>query len=486
MAKQDDDRMTTRRNLLSTAVLGAGGLATFAALRGARAHGQLPVEVDFENEEVEVGPTLGHVSVTDYGAVGDYDPGSGTGTDDTAAIQNAINAAIREKVSVYFPVGTYKVTTGLILESQGTGLGGGGLMLFTDGRAREGGAAAILVFVSSAQEPPPLFDVRCDSQVRFSGLILKGPGKPTVNGPPNTTGIRFHKNANADDVDAMVTGCCISGFGTGILLRGRGLRVESNLFSHCVTGLEFGEWPGNSDYDGQGYTANPASGGARGYFISSNRSHTCSDFVKNTGEYPLWGLVLTNNLVDIGDRLFQGACRASLIANNVVCHCGSGTIIHFKELVFETTVTGNVLSGAWSGDKPTYGIGIQGTAVDLTISNNVISHIKKDAIVFYDYNNQSGDWHQDIAITGNAVRNIALDDTSVSARGAVRFGHSADRVAITGNSFRVQTNGVEYAVLCWNNGTLNHSKIVGNVTNADFGVMKGACIGTNTICDDHD
>ncbi len=65
-------------------------------------------------------PAPGETSVKFYGAVGD-----GT-TDDTAAIQTAINTSRR----VYFPAGTYKCTatlslkTGSVLEGEGVGLAG--------------------------------------------------------------------------------------------------------------------------------------------------------------------------------------------------------------------------------------------------------------------------------------------------------------------------------------------------------------------------
>lgn len=303
--------------------------------------------------------------------------------------------------------------------------------------------------------------------VRFVGLCMVGPGKTT-----SSIGIRFHKDANADDVDALVASCVMKTFGTCILMRGRGLRVESNLFATSTIAVHISDWPDNPD---QVDPMHAPPWGSRAYFISANRVHTCSWFVKNSGpdSHPLWGLMLTDNLMDIGDRLFEGACRASVIANNVVCHADHDCL-RFIDKCWETTITGNVLSGAWGGDTPSFGIWFSCSVVDVTVSNNVISHTGKDAIVF------SEGPHQDIAIVGNTIRNIALDGTSVASRGAIRFGGSADRVTITGNSLRVQTNGVLYGVLCWNGGTLDNSMIVGNTTNADNGVYKPASIGPGT------
>ena len=54
-----------------------------------------------------------YISVKDFGAVGD-----GT-TDDTTAIQNAINSLSSTGGSVYFPTGQYLISTTLTVSTQG-------------------------------------------------------------------------------------------------------------------------------------------------------------------------------------------------------------------------------------------------------------------------------------------------------------------------------------------------------------------------------
>src|SRR6266702_2274204 len=61
-----------------------------------------------------------YFNVMDYGARGD-----GT-TDDTSAIQTTITAASATKGTVYFPQGTYKITSGLTITTSGVSLLGTG------------------------------------------------------------------------------------------------------------------------------------------------------------------------------------------------------------------------------------------------------------------------------------------------------------------------------------------------------------------------
>lgn len=66
---------------------------------------------------------LGYVNVKDYGAVGDSSFGNvSVGTDDTAAIQAALNTG----KDVYFPDGVYRITSSLVIGSQRI-IGGNGV-----------------------------------------------------------------------------------------------------------------------------------------------------------------------------------------------------------------------------------------------------------------------------------------------------------------------------------------------------------------------
>ena len=60
------------------------------------------------------------INVLDYGAKGDYNFSTGSGTDDTAAIQAAIDYAITVGGTVYLPSGGYKITSSLMVYRAGT------------------------------------------------------------------------------------------------------------------------------------------------------------------------------------------------------------------------------------------------------------------------------------------------------------------------------------------------------------------------------
>jgi len=103
------------------------------------------------------------VSVKDFGAVGNW---NGTaGTDDTAAIQAAINAAMTGTgANVYFPPGRYRVTSTLTIPS------------VTDGKAVICGSGAFI----EARHNGVLFDNQ-NFWVSFRDLTLRGPGKAQAN-----------------------------------------------------------------------------------------------------------------------------------------------------------------------------------------------------------------------------------------------------------------------------------------------------------------
>ena len=108
------------------------------------------------------------VSVKDYGAVGD-----GV-TDDTAAIQAAINYAqtLANGANIYFPVGTYKVTSTLTAQCDKVGIVGNGAAIQATGF---GSSTVLFSLTHSSTTAWPSFKT-----LRIEGLKITSSGKTGI------------------------------------------------------------------------------------------------------------------------------------------------------------------------------------------------------------------------------------------------------------------------------------------------------------------
>lgn len=107
---------------LITALVAAIGFACLSPpIAQAQCNGQFPSRTLCGNSAVTQGTPrsgpissfVGVTSVLDYGAVGNSDGTTGSGTDNTAAIQTALNATQATGSYLYFPCGTYRITASL-------------------------------------------------------------------------------------------------------------------------------------------------------------------------------------------------------------------------------------------------------------------------------------------------------------------------------------------------------------------------------------
>lgn len=109
---------TNIKTINSTSLLGSGDIAIDAEVTNAN----VIAAIEENPAETKDALNLIGLSVNDYGAIGDNT------TDDTAAIQAAIDAAGNTvgTRTVYFPAGTYRITSPLVIKLQGTSLIGDG------------------------------------------------------------------------------------------------------------------------------------------------------------------------------------------------------------------------------------------------------------------------------------------------------------------------------------------------------------------------
>jgi len=232
------------------------------------------------------------ISVKDFGAVGDGI------TDDTAAIQAAINYVATFQIrtrSLFVPSGLYNFTN-LVIPSSATGFAFVGEHFWnTNFRCvDETGADAITVLAQEFK----MQDISVFCTASF--LTVQANGKK---------GINLDKGVGKTaDVDAMVFDCRINSFHTGIYIRGRGLIVRDCIISICEHCVSL-DWYDVGDYIPGGEIVQSDDNGFRGHMIHNNRFHSIGySGVANYGPNAskLDGVVVNNNLLDIGRRIFYG------------------------------------------------------------------------------------------------------------------------------------------------------------------------------------
>lgn len=187
------------------------------------------------------------LDVTVFGAVGD-----GV-TDDTAAIQAAINALEPGQTLIFPPTGSgawFNVTSGLTVTTPN--------VRFL-GQPRDAYAASIRCSV-------PGVTILTVQAAGFVAQDLGIIGDGGVNGAGATqTGIDLYGSINAD-VDCALDRSTIQGCSVGVLVRGRNARVTNALFSNNSRGVVF---DGLAAY----HTGPSANSGNRGNSVENTRFH---------------------------------------------------------------------------------------------------------------------------------------------------------------------------------------------------------------------
>jgi hypothetical protein len=355
------------------------------------------------------------VSVKDFGAVGD-----GV-TDDTAAIQAAINTGN----DVYFPLSAkeiYVVSSQLVVSTTAQRLYGGleiprlvtantfGKIKFTSGLASDFG-----ILVTAAQV--------CIEGLGFDGI--------NRNVEANSC-IEFARITNTDDMDGRVRNCHFFEFVVAVKHVGRGLSFELNTVTLCNYGVD-SYWPTSG--------VNPIAPeqdlpfGNRALRIVNNRFHVLQFYCirTNLGFAPynalLRGALISGNTVDLGEGLIEvnGDLYNTVISDNVV-EFSSRVIIYGTGNFNGVVITNNVFAGQEgvpeSSPFAAFQVAGTGTVTDLVFSNNRISDIDGDAILFNNALNGA-------SIIGNSFRRIGVDGNSI--RACLR-GFSMTGVSFVGNS----------------------------------------------------
>ncbi|QHJ81313.1 MAG: hypothetical protein [Caudoviricetes sp.] len=212
--------------------------------------------------------------VTDYGAKGDWNSDTQTGTDSTAAVQSALNnlGATYRKGGLrrlYFPAGNYKLSSVTVPASLEFGL-------MICGAGKYGS-----IVWSDHTDLNPTFNSEIDF-VHFQSIGLFGALSQTSNSALWKGCIYRGRKANfAPDVDVTFTDCVIGHAVDGIQAYGRGVVVDPSCVCFYLTYLL--NIVADPSIVFPGGDTNSVGTGMRNYHISPARCDVVSRLVRVTG-----------------------------------------------------------------------------------------------------------------------------------------------------------------------------------------------------------
>lgn len=320
-------------------------------------------------------------------------------TDDTAAIQLAVDYAQSKGVPLKLFPGTSLITGSINVSSFF------GFKMYGD--TWQVTAEADYGAKLRTTSDDPILDIAA-SQFTIEGVAFKGTDSAT------SKGLYIHRPINADDMDAYVARCGFWSFNKAITQEGRGLYLSETNFVDCDVCLDH-SWP-TSGTD----ITNPVQGlphGWRANRIINNRAHSCGVFVNTTGASAEYyrGLIMALNQMDIGDQLFRGGLIEGMIVNNLVEFVSSrGAAILVEEGGDGIIVESNILNAGANDGTPTAGawsaIRVTSTA---SLSNASISRNKGEG------------WYRDGILIecnatncnfdGNIIKNVGISGDPVYA-----------------------------------------------------------------------
>lgn len=394
---------------------GAGLIATVSAIAGltgedaaianldANAASLFRVSQDARLSALYARKAYTTVNVKAYGATGD-----GT-TDDTTAVQSAINAALGP---VFFPPGTYKLTTSLTLPA-GTTLRGSGIQ-------------------SKIKQSTNTYALRATSvnNITIDGLWVEGFGTASTidQGAIHISGGTGHK----------VTNCRISNHGTCLwIITATDVLVSGNEID---TFRRYGAVLSTSSYwrvVNNRIHGSDEAGAGNAYCISASSNLAITQpqngcLIANNQLYdvPAWDAIMTHETNDL------------TISNNWINNVRTGIDVGpngGSTINTRLVISGNVIKGTstntWGATPATNaGISLIGDATypvrEVTISGNQVEGFNKFAattgsggVLLVNVRN--------IAVTGNQIRD--LSNVGGSNQGGITMAGTVRGVTISGN-----------------------------------------------------
>lgn len=301
--------------------------------------------------------------------------------------------------------------------------------------------------IKSALQNP--LRVRC-SQFRASNVTFVNLGTVKDDNFRAIVADREDTGINTDDIDIELENVIAQDYGMLLRLNGRGLKATGCLAANCAD-LVLWSFPATGTA-GDPIQSDPVLG-SRAFDMQGCRLHNGNNLVRTTGAYALRGFNISNNDVDLGDTVANGAfadgefgpntCRFSEGAEGAYFITAFGDYINFD---FGNTA-GATLLGAQAGataidfqtGAPVTGVTIKGLrarnflrhAVSFSTSKAVrciIDGVQGDTLGRDFINFQVGS--EDCQIKNCIGYNYGTDGTS---RGFLRLTGTHDRLIMNGN-----------------------------------------------------
>lgn len=352
---------------------------------------------------------LSTFNVLDYGAKGD---GS---TDDTAAIQSAINAAQAIGGIVFFPPGSYKISSALNVSARikmlGAGYqGDGGLGYQYKGVTQSSGFVGSVIVCGSSNHG---IVATTNDSITIEGIQITYPSQPTSG----TTGIILQatQGAGNSNTGSILRDVMITGHSVGIQL----INCLDFVIDNCnlIWGWKSGISISSPNYPSYGDST------ITNCTIWGNG---VPDYLCHIGVYSGGGLRIINNKLNIGsgsttagilispNLSVQQTVEPLLIANNSIEGCVGGIVFNNYNplgLCTGVTITGNqIWAGIHAIQANTYG------------------------------NRSTGNWLMGLSIVGNSLMVNGGSGKTIVVLDSVSIG------IITGNVFALSDGGTGTAI----------------------------------------
>ena len=321
------------------------------------------------------------VNVKDFGAKGD---GS---TDDTVAIQNALN----EGTIIIVPKGIYKITDTVTINNSFVLVG-------SDWCGDTGLKEATTTILFDNETPGKFAFIANKPNNKIKGITFKGTANSATSDRRQWTNcFKFNKGSTYGDTDVEFDNCHFFRFCTTIELEGRGLYCSNNQFVETWKPIILKHFNNDESVNVPTYDWQTNVRGFRKFHFINNQIHSCQGwFVSckstsdNNYEKHIHQVVLSGNRFDGTGGMWEGFIGGGIITGN--------TIGKSDSTVYDNRIPVFSLLGCKQ-------MSFVGNTIYSELDYSSILDRKTQTDDVWVFGQSIGDF-QDIVITGNTIRNV--------------------------------------------------------------------------------